>query len=130
MRRVRIAVAVALLVVPLAEGSALAGAHIKVEDGEYPGGKLKVIAKDCVSGKDYEAFVEVELVDVKAGNVRLEKDRKRADADGVTKLQVKIPNDATTYRRDKAIVTCRHLFDGGGSGVFYQSEEFFEVYQP
>lgn len=129
MRRIWMAVAVALLVIPLAEGAALAGAHIKVEAGEYPGGKLKVVAKDCISGDGYEAFVEVELIDGKSGK-RLEKDRKRADADGVTKLQVKIPNDAATYRRDRAIVTCRHLFDSGGSGVFYQSEEFFEIYQP
>ena len=126
MRRIWI-VAAALLVTSLAEGSALAGAHINVEDVEYPGQDLKVIAEDCVSGEGFEAFVEVELVDPRAGDKRLEKDRKRADADGVTKLQVKIPSDTEPYNRYKAIVSCRHLFDDGGSGTFYRSSEPFDV---
>jgi len=113
-----------VLAVTLLPGPAWAGSHINVENEEYPGETLKVRADDCESGPGFEAFVEVELVD--PPDVRIVKERKRADDDGETKVKVKIPTD-TEPGRYLAIVTCKHLFDEGGFGIFYVSEEPFRV---
>jgi methionine-rich copper-binding protein CopC len=108
----------------LLAGPASAGAHISVEDREAAGRSLKIVARDCVSGTDFEAFVEVELVDNQGK--RIEKDRHRADPSGITTVRVRIPAD-TPRGRYVAIVTCKHVFDAGGSGIFYVSEEVFHV---
>ncbi|MEX2421529.1 MAG: hypothetical protein WD670_06880 [Actinomycetota bacterium] len=123
MRRIWIAVTV-ISAIALLAGPASAGAHISVEDREAAGRSLKIVAHDCVSGSDFEAFVEVELVDNQGA--RVEKERTPAAPSGITVVRVRIPAD-TPRGRYTAIVTCKLLFDAGGSGIFYMSEEVFHV---
>jgi methionine-rich copper-binding protein CopC len=113
------------LVVTLAAVSVQAGASIRVENSESAGEKLAVRASSCRSGEGFSAVVHVELVDPATGSV-LKSRKVDADPDGSTRLKIKIPGNTQpgTYT---ARVRCIHEFDAGGQGIFYESEESFEV---
>lgn len=90
------------------------------------GKKLKIIAEDCISGPGYKAYVEVSIIEKGDGKPIIEK-RVPADADGTTLLKFKIKKSKFPAGKYWAYVDCIHVFDAGGEGVWYETDNKFKV---
>ena len=123
MRQIWTAVAVALLV-GMVVTPASAGGDITVQDEVERGDRLQVVAKHCISGEGYTAWVEVTITNPTTDGPRL-KDVP-ADADGTTKVRIRVPA-AWPAGRGNANVTCAHRFDNGKVGQYYSENERFRI---
>ncbi len=86
------------------------------------GERITVKAKNCQSGTDYKAFVEIRVT--KRGTHQLVKNLSvPAESDGTTSVKIKM----RTRGRFDVAVTCVHKFDAGGEGVFWDEEETIRV---
>lgn len=128
MRRGMIGLVTALLVLGLA-APAVAGSKIRVRPNPVEqGDRLKIKAKDCVSGPDWEAFVEVEIVEKGSpDDPPIFRANVPADDDGVTVIKTRIAKKK--YGKGKYIVRvwCIHEFDDGDEGVWYNLEKTVRV---
>lgn len=129
MRRLALIVAVNVFVVLFGGAVAQAGGDVDVENREVPGGKLKVVARNCASGEGFTARVEIALFDPATNQLIRPIREVQADADGTTVVKTRIPA-ATDPGRYVARVRCIHVFDAGGTGVFYEYEESFRIVAP
>jgi len=119
MRRL-ILVGASVLSLALASEAA-AGANTFIGPGKVDkGDSVTVSAKNCQDGPGYKAFVDVEVV--KGGKV-IDSKSVPADADGTTVVKVKMRR----LRRNLVRVRCRHVFDAGGEGIFYEESRVIRV---
>lgn len=122
------------MVAILAAGALLAGApgasagnQVEVKPNPVKQGKkLKVIAKDCISGPGYTAYVEVGIVE-KGEKKKILDARVPADSDGTTLLKFKIKKKKFPAGKYVAYVDCIHVFAAGGEGVWYETDNPFKV---
>lgn len=100
----------------LAGGEPVSVAPNPVKQGK----KVAVTAYNCESGPDWEAFVEIVILD-EDGHVVYES-YTPADDDGTTVNKIKMKKKRYPTGVYTIIVTCVHEFDEGGEGIWYSWE--------
>ncbi|MGH2692206.1 MAG: hypothetical protein ACRDHM_06850 [Actinomycetota bacterium] len=99
---------------------ALAAPNASVDDRVKHDEAMYVEARNCVSGSNYTAYVDIYITSAD-GSVYSEYTDQGTDADPATPEGFNITmRDIGTYT---VRVVCRHQFSGGGSGTWYDETE-------
>jgi len=129
MRRGIVGTLAVLLVLGIAAPT-VAASKIKVRPNPVEQGeRLKIKAKDCISGDGYEAFVEVEIVAKGTPNKAppIFDATEPADDDGTTLIKAKIRKAKYPPGTYIVYVWCIHEFDDGSEGIWYKAKKSVTV---
>ncbi len=116
-------------------GAVLAGPASGGQQGyaQYPGSvkqgkRLTITVTNCMSGKGFDAVIDVALVDDDGEGEAAHEKRYDADPSGTTKIKVKIKKKRFQPAPYAGFTRCQHLFDGEEEeGTWWTDEDGFKV---
>ena len=117
MRKILILGFVASLVLSVVPATAGGDNRVTIDPNPVKSGEeITVTAKDCKSGDDWDAKVEIKIT--KNGNRKLKR-LVEAEDDGTTKEDVRLRKDKFPPGTYRIRVRCRHYFDNDEIGTWY-----------